>query len=117
MDKFSILSKTINGIVIFIPKGYVNDLGAENLEHACEEFLSKGLKKVVINFSEIQYINSIGASIFTGIVQKIAEHDSILCFTNMKKVHSDVFEMLGITRHVKVFKEEKDAVDFLKESD
>ena len=71
MDKFSILSKTINGIVIFIPKGYVNDLGAENLEHACEEFLSKEMKKVVINFSEIQYINSIGASIFTGIVQKI----------------------------------------------
>jgi hypothetical protein len=25
--------------------------------------------------------------------------------------------MLGITRHVKVFKEEKDAVNFLKESD
>lgn len=117
MNNFSILSKTINGTVIFMPRGYVNDLGAENLENACEEFLSKGLKKVVINFSEIQYINSIGASIFTGIVQKIAEHDSMLCFTNMKKVHSDVFEMLGITKHVKVFKEEKDAVNFLKESD
>lgn len=117
MDKFSILSKTINGIVIFLPKGYVNDLGAEGLERTCEEFLSKGMRKVIINFSEIQYINSIGASIFTGIVQKIAEHNGMLCFTNMKKVHNDVFAMLGITRHAKVFKEEKDAVNFLKESD
>jgi hypothetical protein len=33
----------------------------------------------------------------------------------MKKIHHDVFEMLGITKHVKVFKEERDALSFLSE--
>jgi anti-anti-sigma factor len=96
-----------------MPKGYVNDLGAERLERTSEQFLEQGLKKIVINFSDMQFINSIGASIITGIVQKTLDHGGQLCFTNVKKAHGDVFEMLGITRHVRVFKEEGDALTFL----
>ena len=109
--------RSAQGAGIIMPKGYVNNLGAEKLERACEQFFDKGLKKIVINFSDVQFINSIGASIFTGIVQKVVEYKGLLCFTNMKKVHSDVFEMLGIIRHVKVFREEKEALDFLKDKD
>jgi len=107
--------KSASDVVVIMPKGYVNDLGAESLEHACEQFLNKGLKKFVINFSDMQFINSIGASIFTGIVQKVLECNSLLCFTNMKKLHHDVFEMLGITKHVKVFKDEGEALIFLRD--
>lgn len=115
MNNFSVSTNTTNDIAVIIPKGYVNDIAAESLENTCEEFLGKGFRKIVINFSETQFINSIGASIFTGIVQKTSEFNSKLCFTNMKKVHRDIFEMLGITRHVKVFKDEKDAISFLKD--
>lgn len=100
--------------VVIVPSGYVNDMGAISLENVCKEYLDKGCKKVVINFSEMQFINSIGASIFTGIVQDAIESNGMLCFTNMRKFHHDVFVMLGITRHVRVFKEEADALVFLK---
>ncbi|MDI6745468.1 MAG: STAS domain-containing protein [Thermodesulfovibrionales bacterium] len=108
--------KPANNIVVIMPKGYVNDLGAERLEHVCEQFLAEGLKKIVINFSEMQFINSIGASVFTGIVQKTLEYGGRLYFTNMKKIHRDVFEMLGITKHVSIFKDERDALDSLPEA-
>ena len=113
-NNFSVSSKAMNDVVVIVLSGYVNDLGAERLEHECEQFLDKGLKKLVINFSNMQHINSIGASILTGIVQKILECRGYLCFTNMKKVHLDVFEILGITKHVKVFKHEEEALNFLK---
>lgn len=115
MSNFSLSLKSIDDVVVMQPKGYVNDLGAERLEKTSEQLLDKGLKKFVINFSDMQFINSIGASVITGIVQKNLEYAGLLCFTNMKKVHRDVFEMLGITKHVKVFKEEGDALVFLKE--
>ncbi len=115
MNNFSISLKAAKDVVVIMPRGYVNDLGAERLEHTCEQYFDKGLKKIVINFSDMQHINSIGASVLTDIVQKTAEHRGYLCFTNMKKVHLDVFEMLGITKHVRVFKEEKDALSFLKD--
>lgn len=114
MNNFSISVRPEHDFaVVIMPKGYVNDLVAEQLEQMCEEYFSKGLKGVVINFSEMQFINSIGASIFTGIVQKTLDHSNLLCFTNLKKVHRDVFDMLGITKHVKVFKDEKDAVVYI----
>ncbi len=98
-----------------MPKGYINDVGAERLEQTSEQFLGNGLKKLVVNFSEVQYINTIGVSIFTGMIQSTLEHNSLLCFTNLKKVHRDVFEMVGLIKHVKVFKDEKDALTFLNE--
>jgi anti-anti-sigma factor len=115
VNNFSLSFKTDQDVVVMAPRGYVNDLGAESLEHASEQVLDKGLKKLVVNFSDMQYINSIGASVFIGIVQKTIENEGQLCFTNMKKVHQDVFELLGITKHVRVFKEEQDALSFLNE--
>jgi hypothetical protein len=33
----------------------------------------------------------------------------------MKKVHREVFEMVGLIKHVRVFKNEEDALSFLNE--
>jgi anti-anti-sigma factor len=100
-------------VAIMLPKGYINDVGAEQLEQASEGFLDKGLKKLVVNFADVQFINTIGISIFTGMVQKTLEHDSMLCFTNMKKIHLDIFEVVDLIKFVKVFKNEEEALCFL----
>ncbi len=113
MNNFSLLSKSALDVAIMMPKGYINDLGAERLEQTSEQFLGKGTKKLIVNFSDVQYINTIGVSIFTGIVQKALDYDGQLCFTNMKKVHRDVFEMVGLIKHVKVFKNEEAALVYL----
>lgn len=115
MNNFSLTLKTSEDIVVIAPKGYVNDMGAERLEKASDDVLDKGHKKLVVNFADMQFINSIGASALISIVEKARESEGLLCFTNMKKIHHDVFEMLGITKHVKVFKEERDALSFLNE--
>lgn len=96
-----------------MPRGYINDLGAERLEHTSEQALTKGLKKLVVNFSEVQFINTIGVSIFTGIIQKTKDYKGMLCFTNMKKIHRDIFEMMGLMQHVMIFKDEEEALNFL----
>ncbi len=97
-----------------MPRGYINDLGAERLEQTSDQLLGKGVKKLIVNFTDVQFINTIGISIFTSIVQKSLESDSLLCFTNMKKIHHDILEMMGLIKHVKVFNDEEDALSFLK---
>ena len=97
------------------PKGYINDMGAVRLEQTSEQYLVDGVRKIIVNFSDVQFINTIGISIFTGIVQKTQEYDSLLCFTNMKKIHHDIFEIVGLAQHVKIFKDEEEALSFFKE--
>ena len=113
MSNFSLSSKSAQDIAIMTPRGYINDIGAERLESTSEQFLGDGLKKLVVNFSDVQYINTIGLSIFLSMVQKTMEYKSLLCFTNMKKDHREIFEMAGLIKHVKVFKDEKDAFAYL----
>ena len=96
------------------PKGYINDIGAVSLEQTSEQYLGNGVRKLIVNFANVQFINTIGISIFTSIIQKTLENNSVLCFTNMKKVHRDIFEMVGLIKHVKVFKEENEAVSFFE---
>lgn len=115
VNNFSLTMKSANDVAVMMPKGYINDLGAERLEQTNEQYLGKGLKKIVVNFSDVDFINTIGVSIFTGIIQKTQEYRATLCFTNLKKVHRDVFEMVGLIQHVKVFKKEEDALAFLNE--
>lgn len=101
-------------MAVIRPKGYINDMGAVSLERTGEQLLGEGMDSLIVNFADVQYINTIGVSIFTGMVQKTLEHNSLLCFTNMKKTHREVFEMMGLIKHVKVFANEEDAHRFLK---
>ncbi len=100
-----------------MPKGYINNIGAERLASTSEEFIDKGSKKLIVNFSEVQFINTIGLSIFLSMVQNTLVSNSMLCFTNMKKTHREMFEMAGLIKHVKVFKDEKDALNYLNGRD
>jgi stage II sporulation protein AA (anti-sigma F factor antagonist) len=114
MGNFSLSSRSAQDVVVLMPKGYINDMGAVSLERTSEQMLGKGMNSLIVNFSNVQYINTIGISIFTGMVQKTLEHHSVLCFTNMKKAHRDVFEMMGLIKHVMVFADEEDAITYLK---
>jgi len=113
VSNFSLSSRSEQDIVVITPKGYINNIGAERLESTSEAFIDSGSKKIVVNFSDVQFINTIGLSIFLSIVQNTLESNSLLCFTNMKKDHREMFEMAGLIKHVKVFKDEKDAFIYL----
>jgi anti-anti-sigma factor len=97
------------------PKGYLDTLGAERLEVASDEVLSQGRKKLVVNFAEAQFINSVGVSILISVIHRARESSGMLCFTNVKKIHQEVFDMLGLTPHVKMFNEEDEAIRYLEE--
>jgi anti-anti-sigma factor len=113
VSNFSLSSRSEQDIVVITPKGYINNIAAEQLESTSGEFIESGSKKLVVNFSDVQFINTIGLSIFLSIVQNTLESNSLLCFTNMKKDHREMFEMAGLMKHVKVFKDEKDAFIYL----
>ncbi len=115
MGNFSLTAKSTADIAVLAPQGYISDVGAERLENTIEEYLGNGLRRVVVNFSHVQFINTIGISVFTGVIHKAQEHDSTLCFTNLKKDHLDIFQLVGLTKHVRVFKDEQDAVSYLKD--
>ncbi len=100
----------IGDSVILYPDDYLNDIEGERLEELCDSFLKKGFKKIIIDFTETDLINSIGVSILIGIIEKIRECNGALAFAGLKSVNKDIFNIVGLTKHVQIFDTVEEAI-------
>jgi anti-sigma B factor antagonist len=112
---FSIGSKVLGEVAVLYPSGYLNNIVGEGLEEMCTSFLKKGVKKIVLNFKDIELINSIGISILLGIMDNMKDTGADLCFAHTSKLHNDTFQMLGLTKLMNIFGCEEDALKHLEE--
>ena len=115
METFDVHSKTLGDIAVIYPRGYLNNIVGERLEKECAAFIDRGIKRIVLDFHEMEFINSIGISLLLSIIERLRASKGALCFSSMKKAHRDVFEMLGLTKYVTVFATEADALKNLED--
>ncbi len=100
--------------VILYADNYINEIEGEKLEDLCEVFIRKGIKKIIIDFTATDLINSIGVSILIGILEKIRDKNGVLLFSGLKKVNHDIFRLVGLTKHIPVFSTDEEAVTEVK---
>ncbi len=99
-----------------MPRGYLTDAGAHQIENAIERFLDSGFKKYIINFSNVELITTRVISILKNILQKTVASGCRVCFTNMSELHLEIFELTGLMQRVYVFQDEDDAMAFLRKT-
>ncbi len=113
---FKVTSKIIRDVAILYPQGYLNNIAGENLVQECNNCLGSEIKKVVLNFRETDFINTIGISMLLTIIEKLKDEGGTLCFTNLSRAYHDTFEMIGLTRYIHIFPDEKEAMRYLSEA-
>lgn len=102
--------KVFNDCAVVYSDNYLNAIEGEKLEEECEELLEKGFKKVVIDFTSTELVNSIGISILIGIMEKVKENNGKLLFSSLRKANMDAFKMLGLTKYVPIYETEEEAL-------
>ncbi len=106
--------KEFNDHVILYPDNYINDIEGDKLDYMCDYLLKKGIKKFVIDFSGTELINSIGISILIGIIEKVKRHKGVVLFSGLRKVNQNIFNIVGLTKYVPIYRTEREAVDELR---
>ena len=81
---------------------YLNKLSGERIERECRRQLEAGVKKLVVNFAETEIVNSIGVSILLGVIDAAQDAGAQIVFSDVKNETTELFEMLGLTNHVKM---------------
>lgn len=114
MKNFMVYSKSVEDVAVIYPQGYLNNIVGEKLEKECNAFMSKGINKIVLNFGELEFINSIGISILLGIMERLRKAEGTLCFTDMKTPHREIFDTLELTKYAMTFPTEEDALRHFK---
>ena len=89
---------------------YLNKLTGEKIERECRRQLSGGCRALVIDFSDTKLVNSIGISILLGIIDIAEKNDARIIFSEVNSQTKQLFEMLGLTRHVALAKDEREAL-------
>jgi len=79
---------------------YLNKLTGETIERECKKKLEAGVKRLVVNFSETEIVNSIGVSILLGVIDAAQNAGAEVVFSDVKEETIELFEMLGLTHHV-----------------
>lgn len=95
---------------------YVNKTGGERIERECRNNLASGCQALVINFRETELVNSIGVSILLGVIDVAERTGAQIVFAGAKRHTVELFELLGLTRHVRLADDERAALTTLSES-
>lgn len=107
---FSVRSHCVGTTAVIYASDYLNKLTGERIERECKKQLDSGCRALVINFSDTELVNSIGVSILMGIIDIAQKNGAKLIFSDVNNQTADLFEMLGLTRHVVLARDEGEAL-------
>ena len=81
---------------------YLNKLSGEQIERECRRKLNEGCTELIVNFSRTEIVNSIGVSILLGVIDSAKGTGAKVVFSDVKQETAELFDMLGLTRHVEM---------------
>ncbi len=113
MDKPSgllVRSHCVGTTAVVYASDYLNKLTGERIERECRRQLNCGCRALVIDFSDTKLVNSIGVSILLGIIDVAEKSGAKIAFSDVNSQTVQLFEMLGLTRHVVLAKDESEAL-------
>ena len=113
MDTLSggqVRSHCVGTTAVVYASDYLNKLTGEKIERECRRHLNCGCRALVIDFNGTQLVNSIGISILLGIIDVAEKSGARIVFSDVSNQTVELFEMLGLTRHVVLAKDEREAL-------
>jgi len=84
-----------DGISIILISGFLDANTAPNLEQAVEDIINESKYKIIVDFSELDYISSAGLGVFMSQIETIRENNGDLKLCRMQNKVYSVFELLG----------------------
>ena len=108
-------SRSVGDLAVIYAGDYLNKLSGERIERECRRRLDEGCRALVINFRETELVNSIGVSILLGVIDAAENTGAQLIFSDVNHQTVQLFEMLGLTRHVALAADEEEALTTLVE--
>src|SRR5436190_22156518 len=103
-------ARCVGETAIIYASDYLNKLTGERIERECKRQLEAGRRAVVINFRDTELVNSIGVSILMGVIDAAEQTKAQVIFSDVNTHTASLFEMLGLTRHVQIARDESEAL-------
>ena len=98
---------------------YVLHLSGNFVMESSDEFnlvmttlIGGGLKKVVIELSDLKYVDSTGIGIFIGVTKLVRARGGDLVFFNVNPKILEIFQLVKLNHFIQFFRSDKQITDF-----
>jgi anti-anti-sigma factor len=108
--EIAVQARCVGDAAIIYASDYLNKLSGERIERECKRQLDAGCRTLIINFRDTELVNSIGVSILVGVIDAAEQNTARLIFSDVNNHTANLFEMLGLTRHVSIANNEGEAL-------
>ena len=98
-----------NDHAVIRPRGYLNALTGDQIDKVCEKLIGEGIVYFIVNFGEVELINTIGISILVGIIEKVLAKQGLVYFTGLDATNREIFEVLNLNSVAMVFPDDVSA--------
>jgi len=95
---------------ILYTKGYINNVGGEEIAKAAYELMDDGVRTLLLNLKETKIVNSIGISILIEIIEKMIEKGGKIAFCSLTPVIYKTFHIMGLANYASIFDSEEAAI-------
>jgi anti-anti-sigma factor len=109
-------SRCVGTTAVVYAGDYLNKLSGDRIERECKRQLDLGCRALVIDFRDTELVNSIGVSILLGVIDVAEKSGAHVIFSDVNTHTVQLFEMLGLTRHVSLARDEQEALSSLIET-
>lgn len=99
-----------NGVIVIYLSGDIDREAEEKLEDYFKNILQNDKKKVVLNLSGLDYINSSILGIFVKFYKNLKRLKGDMCFSNVKPFVLNMLKITHINDIIKIYTLEKDAI-------
>ena len=100
-------------VAVVYASDYLNKLSGERVERECRLRLEEGCRALVVDFQQTGMVNSIGVSILLGVIDAAERAGAAVVFSGANRQAAQVFQMLGLTRHVRLAATAREALSAL----
>src|SRR5213076_3326710 len=109
----SVQARCVGDAAIIYASDYLNKLSGERIERECKRQLESGRRALIINFRDTELVNSIGVSILVGVIDAAEQNTARLIFSDVNNHTAELFQMLGLMRHVSLASNEDEALSLV----
>ncbi len=88
----------------------LSSYAASDLRKVLEDLLMEKVNKVVVNFSEVNHINSTAVGTLVGIAKRLRQNGGDLKLCNLASPLTRTFNLIGASSVVEIYESEKSAI-------
>jgi anti-anti-sigma factor len=102
--------RQINGVTIMDLRGEINGFAENALNAAYVEAAEHQPSAIVLNFSDVDYINSTGIALIVGILAQARKTGQRVLTYGLSEHYLEIFQITRLADFMKIFPDESSAV-------